>query len=541
MGSLRGRLLLVACLAVVVAHPAQGQWKRAVRWQYQMEYSPYGRYGMYGGPGLQPSSQGQTELRQFVGHQAAVRSVAFTPNNKFLVTAGYDKNVRVWGLASGVELRRLEGHQREIISIAVLPDGKRAVSGSFDRSVRVWDLASARELCCFNGHTGEVHHVAASPDGRFVASASYDGTVRLWGVASGKELRRFDGHQGQVYTVTFSPDGKTLASGGQDHTVRLWDAADGKEIRQLTGHTDSVLSVAFSPDGKTLASASHDTTVRLWDVGSGKERQRLSPYPQNQGWGTWVRAVAFSPDGRTLASAGMDRVLRLWEVATGKECAQFLGHNITIWTIAFSPDGRTLASASDDQTARIWDATCQRGMPSEAPSAKKLDGLWNDLGDQDATKAYRAVWALTASAEQAVPVFQERLLSHAKGGSVDPQRVARLIAALDDDLFTVREEATDELEKIGKPAGPALRQALQVRHSAEVALRVKLLLDHLKGSIWTPDSLRRLRAVAVLEHIASPQAREVLQALAGEAAESGLGQEAKAALERLTRRPASTS
>ncbi|HEV3262335.1 MAG TPA: hypothetical protein VG013_36120 [Gemmataceae bacterium] len=540
MASLCGRLFLVACLAVSAADPVRGQ-RVQVATEVDVKAWPVYGPGPYSGPGVQPGVQGQTDLRQFVGHQAAVRSVAFTPNNKFLVTAGFDNSVRVWGLASGVELRRLEGHQNAIISIALLPDGKRAVSGSFDRSVRMWDLASGKELRRFDGHTGEVHHVAASPDGRFVASASYDGTIRLWGVASGKELRRFDGHQGQVYTVAFSPDGKTLASGGQDHTVRLWDAAEGKEIRQLAGHTDSVLSLAFSPDGKTLASASHDTTVRLWDVGTGKQRQLLTPYPDNQSWTMSVRAVAFSPDGRTLASAGMDRILRLWEVVTGKECAQFWGHTSTIWTIAFSPDGRTLASVSDDLSARIWDATCQRGMPSEAPSTKRLDGLWNDLGDQDATKAYRAAWALTASAGQTVPLFQARLLSHARAGSVDPQRVARLIAALDDDLFTVREEATDELEKIGKAAGPALRQAIQVRHSAEVALRVKLLLDHLKGSIWTPDSLRRLRAVAVLEHIASPQARQVLQALAGEAAESGLGLEAKAALQRLTHRPASTS
>jgi len=543
MKSLRGRLLLVACLAVVATQPAQGQLTRTDRMQYmRAKYGGYGPYyGMYGGPGMQPPGQGQTDVRQFVGHQAAVRSVAFTPNNKFLVSAGYDNNVRVWGLASGEEMRRLGGHQGPIISIAVLSDGKRAVSGSFDRTVRLWDLAEGKELRRFNGHTGEVHGVAASPDGRFLASASYDGTVRLWGVASGTELRRFQGHQGQVYTVKFSPDGKMLASGGMDRTVRLWDTDTGKEVRRLTGHTDSVLAIAFSPDGKTLASASHDTSVRLWDVGTGKVRQHLTPSPQNPGWNAWVRAVAFSPDGRTLATAGMDRVLRLWEVATGKECAQFWGHNNTIWTIAFSADGRTLASASEDQTARIWDATCQRGMPSGTLSAKKLDGLWNDLGDQDAVKAYRAVWALAGSAGQTVPFFAEHLLSHAKAGSADPQRVARLIADLDDDQFAVREKSTDELEKIGKPAEMALRQALEARHSAEVGFRVKLLLGHLKGSIWTPDSLRRLRAVAVLEHIASPQAKEVLQALAGEGAESGLGQEAKAALERLTRRSATAS
>jgi HEAT repeat protein len=123
---------------------------------------------------------------------------------------------------------------------------------------------------------------------------------------------------------------------------------------------------------------------------------------------------------------------------------------------------------------------------------------------------------------------------------VDPAQIARLIASLDDDEVSVREKASDDLEQLGVGAEPALRRILDGRPSAEVALRAKLLLDHVKGTAWSPQSLQRLRAVEVLEHIGTPEARKMLKGLAREA-RSGLGQEAKAALERLARRAAGTS
>jgi hypothetical protein len=49
-------------------------------------------------------------------------------------------------------------------------------------------------------------------------------------------------------------------------------------------------------------------------------------------------------------------------------------------------------------------------------------------------------------------------------------------------------------------------------------------------------NLRSLRAVEVLEHIATPEARDVLRTLAQGASEVRLTREAKAALERLERR-----
>jgi thioredoxin-like negative regulator of GroEL len=109
---------------------------------------------------------------------------------------------------------------------------------------------------------------------------------------------------------------------------------------------------------------------------------------------------------------------------------------------------------------------------------------------------------------------------------------------LDDDRFEVRERATKELTQLGELAVPTLRQTLQITRSAEVRWRIERLLQQFDKPGPTGEALRSLRAVAVLEHIGTAEAQEVLRTLANSAAEARLTQEAKASLERLTKRAA---
>ena len=156
----------------------------------------------------------KVELVVETGHPEAVRSVAFSPNGKTLITGSRDNTVKLWDITSGRELKTLSGHSDSVLSVAFSPDGKTLGSGSSDKTVKLWDSASGREVITLLGR-------------------SSTGTFYL------------DGHSEAISSVTFSPDGKTLASGSFDRTIKLWDIRSGSVLRTLSGHPEYVTSVAF--------------------------------------------------------------------------------------------------------------------------------------------------------------------------------------------------------------------------------------------------------------------------------------------------------
>jgi hypothetical protein len=79
-----------------------------------------------------------------------------------------------------------------------------------------------------------------------------------------------------------------------------------------------------------------------------------------------------------------------------------------------------------------------------------------------------------------------------------------------------------ELEKLGESARPTLHKLQSQSRSAEARRRAQQLLDKLEG----PTCLRAVRAVEVLEHLGTPEARRVLRGLTRGIAEARLTQEA---------------
>jgi hypothetical protein len=97
----------------------------------------------------------------------------------------------------------------------------------------------------------------------------------------------------------------------------------------------------------------------------------------------------------------------------------------------------------------------------------------------------------------------------------------------------VRQKAAEELERLGEAVQPALEQERE-RPGASAELRRQT--DSLLEALRTPSGnrFRELRALEVLEHIGTPEAKRSLQKLAQGAAESRLTQEAKVALRRMS-------
>jgi WD40 repeat protein len=81
-------------------------------------------------------------------------------------------------------LRKLEGHTDGVLSIAYSTDGKRIVTAGWDKTVRIWDAESGKELYILEGHPNLVNSATLSPDGSKVAVAYSGGIVRIWDISS---------------------------------------------------------------------------------------------------------------------------------------------------------------------------------------------------------------------------------------------------------------------------------------------------------------------------------------------------------------------
>jgi hypothetical protein len=336
--------------------------------------------------------------------------------------------------------------------------------------------------------------------------------------------------------LTISPDSKLVASAFSNPIIRLWDPLTGKEVCRLRGHEAYLHQIAFFPHGKMVASAAGwetengfpiDHTNRIWDLTTGRQVW-IDTGDKAPFWST------IAPDGRTFADTDAKGKLVVYEMASGKPllCLSCPGSEDVILT--YSPDVQRLLTGQPGGAGLIWDLSPQGWQaPAAKPNAKELQQCWEDLNGEDGPRARCAVYTLAHHGAPALAFLRERLKPIPKDYA---ERVRQRIADLDSDDFRKRELAVRELTRLGPDAVLPLHAALDAKPSVEAKNRIEALLKDLHPwYIKDPETLRTVRAIWVLQRMATPEARAVLESLAAGAPEARITQEAQAALRFLDR------
>jgi WD40 repeat protein len=435
-------------------------------------------------------------LHELSGPTSFACAVRFAPDDSLVAAAGYEaaagNAIYLYDPATGTEVGRLAGHPTGgVRRLAFTPDSKQLVSAGFDGAVRVWDLTTKKELRSFKVEASTIYGLAVSPDGKLCATASREG-LKLWDLTTGTALPRPAMGKLSCVSVCFSPDGKLIAS-GDAACVRLWEVATGKEVQTLNGFKGEVSQTVFSADGRVLYSGSYDRMVRLWEVRTGKMIFEAETHTG------WVWGIALSPNEKTLASCSVDTKLNVWDlekVSRSCETKAALSRKQTenhlrelasgdaavawkaVWALAGDPE--TSLPVLEDRLNKKKDP---------GPALAELNKLVADL-DSDVYQTRKdAHEALASHGIHAMSVLQNALST-----STSPEvrlRTRRLLARLDptelppDDLVALR--GVQALEYMGNAKAKKLLENLAQRETGRLGDEATRAVERLKMGRQLPQ------------------------------------------------------
>lgn len=225
-----------------------------------------------------------TTTRRFVGHTKDVLSVAFSADNRQIVSGSRDKTINLWNTLGQCKFTIKDGHtddgHKEWVSCVRFSPNLNTpliVSAGWDKVVKVWNLDRTVKLRTnLLGHTGYVNTVTVSPDGSLCASGGKDGTAMLWDLNEGRHLSMLMAGD-IIHALVFSPIRYWLCAATAD-TIKIWDLESKQIVCDLTPEFNystgtrqkavpiQCISLAWSANGATLFAGYTDNKVRVWHV-----------------------------------------------------------------------------------------------------------------------------------------------------------------------------------------------------------------------------------------------------------------------------------
>ena len=328
-----------------------------------------------GQPTVSPNAIGYANRSQIhqvqeFQQQGPVYVLAFTPDDRGLVSGGDDKIVHVWDVEKGAELASLKGHTGSIKDVSFSSDGKQMASISRSE-IMIWDTATWQLLTTLP-IKGTGLGVKFLPDNSLL-SISVAGEIRIWDVTSGQPgslemIPRYAGANcagASVYSFDTNAEGSILAAALSCGSSVIWKRGAGEVLfGDLNRYKDTLSAkpplastITLAPDGKQAAYGAvyyPDYGLMLLDVidvDAKKVIGSVSPMDPD----LFAVKIGVKND---LVVAGVANVIYGWwpgpDSWSDRDLIQLAGHKGRVTALEFSNNGEMLASGDYGGKIVVW-------------------------------------------------------------------------------------------------------------------------------------------------------------------------------------------
>lgn len=302
--------------------------------------------------------QVQTLGEQEGGHYGAIWVMQFSPDGRYLATAGSDGVLRVWRV-----------------------DPKFATDeGKQGRLTQLLDPVCYKS---FPGHTLDILCISWS-NNEFLLSSSMDCTVRLWHMSCDDCVSCFE-HKDFVTTVAFHPiNNKVFMSGGLDKRIYVWNIPR-KRIAFQVEIGDMITAGAFVSDkGEYLVVGTDTGKLLLCETEEAITKEPTSPdaegstsprptiemkvakemhvhnsrFKARDHIRRKVTGIEASKDGKHMLVSSNDSSARLYRTKDFSLICKYAGYTSREFQVkaTLSPDGKYVVAGSEDQNVFLWEA-----------------------------------------------------------------------------------------------------------------------------------------------------------------------------------------
>lgn len=344
-------------------------------------------------------------------HIAPISVVKINNDGKEIITASWDKTIRIWDFGTGKLKRTIhapfgKGPEGMIYAMDISKDNKYIAIGGYSVGalkpglysgdfITLIDYNTGEILDVQSAHTQAIFSVAFSDDNKYIVSGggTSDGHIAVHYLFNNKIkfFRRIDLQSGMVRSLKFIPNSNKIVAATENgllfqiqpeildsnenslspSSIAMIGASPGKMMNLqianslngvvVTNDANSVITISRKPQFHYLKKD------KLSLLGND-----LKPYKYLGGnLKNDARSLAISPDNKFLATCS-DNIILLYNLSdTTINNYVELEHNGRVLTLCFSPDSKYLISAgAEPYDIIIWDVNTKNIY-------KKISSLYN--------------------------------------------------------------------------------------------------------------------------------------------------------------------